>query len=242
MTDAPPSAAAADAAAEPIDTALVRRLADILSDTGLTEIEVERGDLRVRVARKAAAVAAPALYAAPPVAAPPPPGAGAPSLGDAALAAAEGAPLRESVAIARGETVAVAESSAGGLVAAALLAVPGASRYFLGGAVVYTAQAREALLRITPDQMTGLRSSSEPYAALLAVTVRESVGSTWGLAETGAARPTGNRYGDAAGHSCLAVDGPATRVKTVETGSADRAANMTIFAIAALTELEAAFA
>lgn len=142
--------------------------------------------------------------------------------------------------IARGDTVAVAESSAGGLVAAALLAVPGASRYFLGGAVVYTAQAREALLRITPEDMTGLRSSSEPYAALLARTVRERLGSTWGLAETGAAGPTGNRYGDAAGHSCLAVDGPSRRVTTVETGSSDRARNMTAFALAALGELEAA--
>ncbi len=142
--------------------------------------------------------------------------------------------------IARGETVAVAESSAGGLVAAALLAVPGASRYFLGGAVVYTGEAREALLRITPDEMAGLRSSSEPYAALLARTVRERLGATWGLAETGAAGPAGNRYGDAAGHSCLAVDGPSMRVTTLETGSADRAGNMTIFALAALTELEAA--
>ncbi len=142
--------------------------------------------------------------------------------------------------IARGETVAVAESSAGGLVAAALLAVPGASRYFLGGAVVYTGEAREALLRITPVEMAGLRSSSEPYAALLARTVRERLGASWGLAETGAAGPTGNRYGDAAGHSCIAVDGPSRRVTTVETGSADRAGNMTVFALAALAELEAA--
>ena len=142
--------------------------------------------------------------------------------------------------IARRETVAVAESSAGGLVAAALLAVPGASRYFLGGAVVYMGEAREALLRITPDDMAGLRSSSEPYAALLARTVRERLGASWGLAETGAAGPTGNRYGDAAGHSCLAVDGPSMRVATIETESADRAANMTTFALAALGELEAA--
>lgn len=142
--------------------------------------------------------------------------------------------------IARRETVAVAESSSGGLVAAALLAVPGASRYFLGGAVVYTGKAREALLRITPEEMAGLRSASEPYAALLARTVRERLDATWGLAETGAAGPTGNRYGDAAGHSCLAVDGASRRVTTVDTGSADRAANMTTFALAALAEFEAA--
>ena len=101
--------------------------------------------------------------------------------------------------IERGGTIAVAESSAGGLVAAALLAVPGASSYFLGGAVVYTATARQALLAITPEMMTGMRPASEPYALLLARVSRERFGATWGLAETGAAGPTGNRYGDAAG-------------------------------------------
>ena len=96
--------------------------------------------------------------------------------------------------IERGETIAVAESSAGGLVAAALLAVPGASSYFLGGAVVYTATARQALLAIIPEMMTGMRPASEPYALLLARVSRERFGATWGLAETGAAGPTGNRY------------------------------------------------
>jgi len=114
---------------------------------------------------------------------------------------------------ARGETVAVAESSAGGLIAAALLAVPGASAYFLGGAVVYTRQARRALLAIPDEAMAGIRSASEPYAALLARTVRERHGATWGLAETGATGPTGNRYGDPAGHACIAVSGPAERVQ-----------------------------
>ena len=136
---------------------------------------------------------------------------------------------------ARGETVAVAESSAGGLVAASLLAVPGASAYFLGGAVAYTKQARAALLGITDAEMTGLRSSSEPYALLLARTVRARLGADWGFAETGAAGPAGNRYGDAAGHSCLAVVGPGIeRVVTLETGAADRAANMRAFADALL--------
>ena len=139
----------------------------------------------------------------------------------------------------RGETVAVAESSAGGLVSAALLAVPGASRYFLGGAVVYTAQAREGLIGISQKDMddAGIRSSSEPYAARLAERARDIHGATWGLAETGAAGPTGNRYGDAAGHSCLAVAGPAYSVKTLETADDDRAENMVRFAAAALAEL-----
>ena len=137
----------------------------------------------------------------------------------------------------RRETVAVVESSAGGLIAAALLSVPGASAYFLGGAVVYTAQAREALLGVTREDMKGLRSSSEPYAQLLARTVRERHGAVWGLAETGAAGPAGNRYGDAAGHACIAVSGTIGRVLTVETGSADRVGNMRTFALAALEAL-----
>src|SRR6202041_3413328 len=86
---------------------------------------------------------------------------------------------------ARGETVAVAESSAGGLISAALLAVPGASAYFLGGSVVYTGKARMALLGLRREDVAGMRSSSEPYALLLARTVRENLGATWGLSETG---------------------------------------------------------
>jgi nicotinamide-nucleotide amidase len=138
---------------------------------------------------------------------------------------------------ARGETVAVAESSAGGLIAAALLALPGASAYFLGGAVVYTRQARRSLLAIPDEAMAGIRSASEPYAALLARTVRERHGATWGLAETGAAGPTGNRYGDPAGHACIAVSGPAERVLTLRTGNSQRQANMQAFAAKALKAL-----
>ena len=135
---------------------------------------------------------------------------------------------------ARGETIAVAESSSGGLVSAALLAVPGASAYFLGGAVVYTAKARMRLLGITREQVVGMRSASEPYALLLARTLRENFGADWGLAETGAAGPTGNPYGDAAGHTCLAVSGSIEIAMTLETGSDDRGANMEAFARHAL--------
>jgi nicotinamide-nucleotide amidase len=135
---------------------------------------------------------------------------------------------------ARRETVAVAESSAGGLVSAALLAVPGASAYYLGGAVVYTAQARRALIGLDEAGMAGLRSASEPYAERVAVLVRERHGAVWGLCETGAAGPGGNRYGDAAGHTCLAVSGPMTRRLTLETRNGDRAANMEAFAAAML--------
>ena len=148
-------------------------------------------------------------------------------LTDAALAIAD-------VLKSRKQTVAVAESSSGGLISAALLAVPGASAYFLGGAVVYTAKARMSLMGLPREAVAGMRSSSEPYALLLARTARENFGATWGLSETGAAGPTGNPYGNAAGHSCLAVSGPVELAFTLETGQPDRALNMDAFALAAL--------
>lgn len=135
--------------------------------------------------------------------------------------------------------MAVAESSAGGLINAALVAVPGASAYYLGGTIIYTGDARAALLAIRPEEIKGIRSATEPMAELLARRVREKLGATWGLAETGAAGPSGNRYGDAPGHACLAVSGPLTQVITVETGSTDREANMWTFAERALRLLEA---
>jgi nicotinamide-nucleotide amidase len=134
----------------------------------------------------------------------------------------------------RGETIAVAESSTGGLISAALLGMPGASAYFLGGAVVYTQAARQALMNIGDLSKLGMRASTEPYARLLAQTARQRFGATWALAESGATGPTGNRYGDAAGHCCLAVAGAHERAITLETGSADRVANMRAFAGAAL--------
>ena len=148
----------------------------------------------------------------------------------------------------RKQTIAVAESSAGGLLAATLLAVPGASAYFIAGAVVYTKPARTLLMGITDEQMKGLRSSSEPYALLLARTSRARYATSWGLAETGASGPSGNRYGDSAGHTCVAVSGVAAsgamfeRVLTLATGSNDRVANMRAFTRAALELLEEALA
>jgi nicotinamide-nucleotide amidase len=134
----------------------------------------------------------------------------------------------------RKQTIAVAESSTGGLISAALLAVPGASAYFLGGAAVYTRDARRLLMDIPDEAMKGIRSASEPYARLLASRMRQRFSTDWGLSETGATGPTGNRYGDAAGHSCMAVAGLKEAVFTLETGSADRQANMQVFAKTAL--------
>ena len=134
----------------------------------------------------------------------------------------------------RRETVAVAESSAGGLISAELLAQPGASAYFLGGAVVYTYVARRLFLDLPDAALAGIRPATEAYARLLARAARQRLGATWGLAETGATGPAGNRYGDPAGHACLATAGPVERALTIETGQVDRLTNMRAFASAAL--------
>ena len=131
-------------------------------------------------------------------------------------------------------TIAVAESSAGGLISAALLTVPGASAYFLGGGVIYTHEARRSLLAMPDEALEGIRASTEEYALRLAHQVRERFETTWGLSETGATGPTGNRYGDAAGHACFSVVGPVEETLTLETGSPDREANMWTFTQTAL--------
>jgi nicotinamide-nucleotide amidase len=138
---------------------------------------------------------------------------------------------------ARKQTIAIAESSTAGLVSAALLAVPGASAYFLGGAVVYTRQSRRLLLDIPDAALDGMRPSTEPYALMMARHTRERFATTWALAETGATGPTGNRYGDPAGHSCIAVAGLSEAAMTLETGQSDRLENMQAFTAAALNFL-----
>lgn len=142
--------------------------------------------------------------------------------------------------VARRHTVAVAESSTGGLVSAALLAIPGASAYFLGGGVVYTPRARHRLLDLKREEVRGLRGASEPYARTLAERARSRFAVTWGLGETGATGPAGNPYGDAPGHCCYAVAGPSGTVSfTLETGESDRLQNMLVFSrhmLAALLE------
>jgi nicotinamide-nucleotide amidase len=140
---------------------------------------------------------------------------------------------------ARNETIAIAESSTAGMLSAALLAIAGASAYFLGGAVVYTRQSRTELLGVTEQDLTGITPSTEPYALLFARKIRGKLQTTWSVGETGTAGPTGSRYGHAAGHSCIAVIGPqGERAMTVETGKADRLDNMRAFSMAALDLLE----
>lgn len=137
----------------------------------------------------------------------------------------------------RGETISIAESTAG-LVSAALLAIAGASAYFMGGAVVYTRASRAELLRVTEADLTGITPSTEAYALLFARKIKERLQTTWSLGETGTAGPTGSRYGHAPGHSCIAVVGRVERAITVETGNADRVDNMRVFSLAALDLLE----
>jgi len=149
------------------------------------------------------------------------------------MAASVGALFKETE-----QTLAVTESSCGGLLSACLVAIPGASAYYRGGAVVYTRFAQRGLLQVPDSAMTGIRASSEPYALLNARTVRESLDTTWALSETGASGPTGNSYGDSAGHACIAVTGPVERAITVETGDDNREANMWVFAKAAFDLLE----
>jgi len=146
-------------------------------------------------------------------------------------------PLAETIAArlkARRESIAIAESSTGGLISAALLALPGASAYFLGGAVAYTRQAKILMLGLDETALAKFRPATEPHALLLARGARARFVASWGLAETGATGPTGNRYGDPAGHTCLAVAGALERAITLQTGSAERLANMHTFAAAAL--------
>ncbi len=149
-------------------------------------------------------------------------------------------PLAEKIAAMlkdRRENIAVAESTTGGLISAALLSVPGASAYFIGGAVVYTLKARRAMLEVPDSAFAGIKSVTEEGAMILARAARTRFAVTWSIAEIGASGPTGNRYGDAAGHSCIAVAGPVERALTVETGSPDRLANMRTFSAAALNLL-----
>ncbi len=143
---------------------------------------------------------------------------------------------------ARRETVAVAESSAGGLITAALLAVPGASAYCLGGMVIYTRQAWDAVRDFEEGLLEGHRSSTEENALIRARLARDRFGASWGVGETGAAGPTGNRNGDPAGHACLAVSGQIDKAMTLKTQSADRLANMHAFSAAALQLLEESLA
>jgi nicotinamide-nucleotide amidase len=135
----------------------------------------------------------------------------------------------------RGETIAVAESSAGGLISAALLAVPGASAYFKGGGAVYTTVSKQVLMTVSDEAIAEVRAATEAHAIHLARAAKWRLDTDWGIGETGAAGPTGNRYGDPPGHTCIGVVGPSgEHAWTIQTGQTDRGLNMEAFAKAAL--------
>lgn len=140
----------------------------------------------------------------------------------------------------RGQSISVSEGACGGLVSAALVAVPGASRFFVGGAVLYTRPAFLEVLGERREMLRGLRGSTAPFSLALARATRETFGSTWAIGETGASGPSGNRYGDPPGHAALAVAGPVEKTEIVETGLDERQENMWLFAAAALQLVEQA--
>jgi len=135
----------------------------------------------------------------------------------------------------KSQTVAVAESSAGGLISAALLAVPGASSYFKGGGAVYTTESKKFLMDVSDEAIAEERAATETHALHLARAAQKRLGTDWGIGETGAAGPTGNRYGDPPGHTCIGVVGPQISMAvTLQTGKTERGENMEAFAEGAL--------
>ena len=143
---------------------------------------------------------------------------------------------------ARKHSLGVCESSAGGLITAALVAVPGCSAFFSGGAVPYSLQARKALLGLGPEAFGEVRPCTEAYALLCARHLRSLLGCDWALAETGATGPSPNPYGDPPGRACFAIAGPAEYTLGVAIPDAGRAANMAAFALAALEFLASGLA
>ncbi|MSR14817.1 MAG: CinA family protein [Gammaproteobacteria bacterium] len=138
------------------------------------------------------------------------------------------------------ETLAVAESSTGGLISASLLAVPGASAYYLGGTVIYTIKARNELLGLSKETLKAQSPLTEAYVTLCARAIREKLGATWGIAELGATGPAGTSYGHPPGICVLAVEGPVTLTARIDNGCGDREANMWEFAHTALQLLQRA--
>jgi PncC family amidohydrolase len=131
---------------------------------------------------------------------------------------------------ARSQSIAVVDGATGGLISAALLAMPGASAFYRGGGVIYTIKGRRIVLGHEPGSLRGLTSATEAYALAQARLIRERYSSDWGIAETGAAGPGVHPLGVASGTSAAAVVGPGFEAAMiVETGHEDRLANMIAF-------------
>jgi nicotinamide-nucleotide amidase len=111
--------------------------------------------------------------------------------------------------LARGQTVATAESCTAGRVAAALTSRPGSSAWMLEGVVVYSNAAKERLCGVPAAMLEEHGAVSEPVALALAAGVRQRAGATWGLATTGIAGPDGGTEDKPLGTVHIAVAGPA---------------------------------
>ena len=144
---------------------------------------------------------------------------------------------------ARGERIAVADGATGGLLSASLLAIPGATKFYQGGGVVYSRRGRDVLFGLPDEEFTGMRSATAEYASLQARAIRDRFGAHWGIAESGSAGGSVHPLGIASGLSCAAVVGPGIDVARVtQTDSDDRLANMATFTRRALELLDEALA
>lgn len=137
-------------------------------------------------------------------------------------------------------TLAVAETTTGGLVSAALLSVSGASKFFVGGATVYTTKSRRIWAGWTDENLLNYKGPTPQLVTELAVNVREQMDATYCIGESGATGPTvpGPPFVHVAGQTCIAIvsrEGFATRV--VNTGVAEREKNMVAFTKASLVLL-----
>ena len=108
----------------------------------------------------------------------------------------------------RGETVAFAESTAGGLITAAVITVPGASAVIPGSLIAYGNRPKIDLLGVPRELLKEHGAVSAECARAMAERVRALMGTTWGVAETGIAGPGGGSPGKPAGGVYLAIAGP----------------------------------
>jgi len=133
---------------------------------------------------------------------------------DATIADGNPEPLAAQVIAAlaaRGQTLAVAESLTGGLVAAALTSVPGSSAVFRGAIVAYATSLKTALLGVPAQLLAAYGPVHQDVAAAMATGARTRLEATYGLATTGVAGP-GSADGKSAGTVFVAVAGPARTV------------------------------
>ena len=155
----------------------------------------------------------------------------------------EAAPLVARIAellIERKETVAVAESAAGGRICDLLTDRPGSSAWFAGGLLAYSNASKQQVAGISPETLSRYGAVSLEAAEALAEAARRLFGATWGIGETGIAGPqTGRRSTKPAGLAHIAVVGPndLRRAIDVNTGFDARGDNKWAFAIAALSLL-----